>query len=94
MSFFSNLRQRGCHNPHMGSGYYQQPPMSPPYPYSPAPAAPMMQCQNCQAPIVSNSKFCSSCGMKTAQNLAKQCGQCGAVIPHGSKFCSGCGTPT
>lgn len=91
MSFFSHLRQRGCYNPHMGSGYYQQPPMQP-SPYNPAPSAPMTQCQSCQAMIAVGSSFCPACGKRTAQNLAKRCGQCGAAVPPDANFCAGCGS--
>lgn len=46
-------------------------------------------CPNCEAPLVSNAKFCPECGAKLKD--AKFCAGCGAKMSPGAKFCPECG---
>lgn len=46
-------------------------------------------CQNCQAPLQDDAKFCSKCGVSIEKAV---CPKCGKSIQPGDLFCPSCGT--
>lgn len=57
-----------------------------------------MNCTNCGAAVIGNSKNCGACGAKIIANAfaptSRKCSRCGAVLNPGMKFCVGCGNVT
>jgi RNA polymerase subunit RPABC4/transcription elongation factor Spt4 len=54
----------------------------------------MKICQQCNAEMPDNQKFCGSCGaeIKTPEPERRICGNCNMEIPENMQFCGGCGT--
>ncbi|TGE28165.1 zinc ribbon domain-containing protein [Hymenobacter metallicola] len=55
----------------------------------------VVQCNNCQATLDANKKFCPECGTPNvaAQTKEKFCSDCGASVKPGQRFCAECGKP-
>ncbi|MHB1296001.1 MAG: zinc ribbon domain-containing protein [Anaerolineae bacterium] len=49
-------------------------------------------CPQCEAPLMTNAKFCPECGAKLKG--AAHCAECGAKLTPGAKFCTECGAKT
>ncbi|MHA2231252.1 MAG: zinc-ribbon domain-containing protein [Candidatus Hodarchaeales archaeon] len=56
-----------------------------------------MNCKNCGNPLLNDSKFCTKCGQRIAQEPQKIkapfCANCGNSVAPNAKFCMNCGTP-
>lgn len=50
-----------------------------------------MKCNNCNAELPENAKFCLQCGNKV--EIHSHCVNCGRELPPNAKFCFECGTP-
>lgn len=48
-----------------------------------------MKCENCNAGLPENAKFCSECGTKVRDNV--ECGGCGEPLKPNARFCHNCG---
>lgn len=57
-----------------------------------APAAAMLGCPKCNAPVPAGSRFCPGCGQTLAKPKAA-CIKCKAEIEAGTRFCPACGAP-
>ena len=49
-----------------------------------------VECPHCHSQVLSNHKFCNSCG-KPLAILKNKCNKCGAEVDNNAKFCPECG---
>jgi len=77
----------------VGTGLVLIPQVMAPAGPSPAPAAALIICPNCNSPVPAASKFCSNCGTQIAAPAAatKKCPNCGSSVLATDKFCAECG---
>ena len=54
-----------------------------------------MTCKNCGAELGADDKFCTVCGLSTAEkHVPHFCWHCGGKLSPGDRFCQNCGSPT
>jgi len=77
----------------VGTGLVLIPQVMAPAGPSPAPAAALVICPNCNSPVPATSKFCPNCGTQIAAPPAatKKCPNCGSSVLATDKFCAECG---
>jgi len=77
----------------LGTGLVLIPQVMAPAGPSPAPAAALIICANCNSPVPATSKFCPECGTQIAAPSAatKKCPNCGHSVVATDKFCPECG---
>ena len=49
------------------------------------------KCSNCNAEVVTGTKFCPECGNKIEPPKPKFCVNCGTPLKDGTRFCPNCG---
>jgi len=77
----------------LGTGLVLIPQIMGPTGPTPAPAAALIICPNCNARVPATSKFCLECGTKIAAppTGTKNCPKCGHPVLATAKFCPECG---